>query len=317
MRRIFIISFLLGLFLSSCRPEQTITFGIITDVHQDIMHDAEGRLARFIDETNVMGTDFIIQLGDFCRPYDYNLNFLSLFNNHEGPAYHVIGNHEMDGGFSKDSVMKFFGMENEYYSFDQNGYHFIVLDGNDKNPSPDAASGYSRFIGDEQMIWLKNDLEATDNLCIVFSHQPLRGAFGVENSSEVRRLLDSVNDDAGYQKILASFNGHSHGDSVFTINDIYYIEINSASYEWLGGDYLHESYPKEIHDEYPWISYTAPYDQPLWAIVKISNNGTITIQGKQGNWKGPSPEELGHPGRTDSLQFSSSIKNRILKFATH
>ncbi len=298
----------------SCQIEETITFGIIADVHQDIMHDGEYRLASFIDENNVLQTDFIIQLGDFCRPYEHNSNFLSLFNNHEGNEYHVIGNHEMDGGFTRDSVVRFFGMENSYYSFDQGAFHFVVLDGNDKNPDPEASSGYPRFIGEEQFRWLKNDLESTDKISILFSHQPLRGEFGVENASEIRNLLESINEKSAYRKVIASFNGHSHGDSVFCINDIYYIEVNSASYEWLGGDYLHESYSPDIHNDYPWIAYTAPYRDPLWAIVEISSKGKISITGKESEWQGSSPQELGHPGRADGLLSSPRISSKILSF---
>ena len=305
---------LVSTLLFSCKPEKTVKFGVITDVHQDVMHDAGSRLRMFIDEMNVKETDFIIQLGDFCRPYDYNEEFLSLFNRHEGPEYHVIGNHEMDGGFSRDSVVKFLGMENNYYSYDQNGFHFIVLDGNDKNPDPNGASGYSRYIGQEQFNWLKKDLEATDYQTVIFSHQGLQGVFSVENADEIRALLEDVNRVAGFQKVIASFNGHSHADTVFRINNIYYIEVNSASYEWLGGDYIHESYDKEIHEKYPWISYTAPYVEPLWALVEISSKGKIKISGKKSKWQGPSPKQLGHPGREDLLSSKSTISDTTIYF---
>jgi len=313
MRRVSLV-LIVSVLLFSCEPVKTVKFGVISDVHQDVMHDGVKRLRMFVDEMNVEGADFIIQLGDFCRPYDYNEDFLSIFNNHEGAEYHVIGNHEMDGGFSRDSVVKYFGMENNYYSYDQNGFHFIVLDGNDKNPDPNGASGYSRFIGEEQFEWLRTDLEATENQVVIFSHQGLQGVYPVENDTEVRALLESTNEKAGYQKVIASFNGHSHADTVFRINDIYYIEVNSSSYEWLGGDYIHESYSKEIHEEYPWISYTAPYEKPLWALIEISSKGEIRISGKQSNWVGKSPEKLGHPGRDDLLPSKSTISDTTLYF---
>jgi len=313
MREIVLL-FLVSVLLFSCESEETVRFGVITDIHQDIMHDAVSRLRIFVDEMNAEETDFIIQLGDFCRPYDYNEDFLSLFNNHEGLEYHVIGNHEMDGGFTKDSVVKYLGMENNYYSYDQKGFHFIVLDGNDKNPDPGGASGYARFIGEEQFNWLKSDLESTEKQVVIFSHQGLQGVFAVENADKIRALLENVNETAGYQKVIASFNGHSHSDTVFRINDIYYIEVNSASYEWLGGDYIHESYSKEIHEEYPWISYTSPYEKPLWALVEISSKGEIKITGKKSKWQGPSPKQLGHPGRNDLLPSKSSISDTTLYF---
>ena len=299
---------------SSCESENVVSFGVITDVHQDIMHDAEDRLSRFVEEMNTIQADFIIQLGDFCRPYEHNIDFLNIFNDFGGPRYHVIGNHDMDGGFTRDSVIKYWGMESNYYSFDENGFHFVVLDGNDNNPDPNRASGYARFIGQDQLNWLKEDLESTEYPAFLFSHQPLRGEFGVENANEIRTLLEDINDSSGKQKVIASLNGHSHADTVFRINDIYYIEINSSSYEWLGGDYQHESYSKEVHNDYPYISYTAPYEQALWALVEISSKGEIRITGKESDWKGPSPGEIGYPGRKDGIGSSSRIRDTVLVF---
>ena len=47
-----------------------LRFGLCADVHKDIMHDADSRLKAFIDDAKDKDLDFIIQLGDFCRPYD-------------------------------------------------------------------------------------------------------------------------------------------------------------------------------------------------------------------------------------------------------
>jgi len=55
--------------------------GICADVHRDLMPDNEWRLQTFINSMNGMGdVDFIIQLGDFCRPYDYNIPFMNIWN---------------------------------------------------------------------------------------------------------------------------------------------------------------------------------------------------------------------------------------------
>ncbi len=74
--------------------------------------------------------------------------------------------------------------------------------------------------------------------------------------------------------------------------------VNSASYYWIGGNYRHESYPKEIHDKYPWISYTCPYRDPLFAFITLNpKTGTIAVQGQDSIWIGPSPQALGqNPG---------------------
>ena len=43
-----------------------LNFGIVADVHKDLMPDANARLEKFIDEAIDRKVDFIIQLGDFC-----------------------------------------------------------------------------------------------------------------------------------------------------------------------------------------------------------------------------------------------------------
>ena len=102
-------AFILPLSLSAGAEEKkrNLKFGICADVHKDIMHDADERLKSFIDEAKEKELDFIIQLGDFCRPYDYNRGFMDIWNSYPGKKYHVIGNHDMDGGFSRDQVVDY------------------------------------------------------------------------------------------------------------------------------------------------------------------------------------------------------------------
>ena len=125
----------------SGHDQRTIRFGLCADVHKDVIHDADARLKTFIDRMNREEVDFIVQLGDFCRPYDYNRGFLDIWNQFEGPRYHVLGNHDTDGGFTRKQTLEFWGSKDKYYSFDLDGYHFVVLDGNDKKKQG-AASGY-------------------------------------------------------------------------------------------------------------------------------------------------------------------------------
>lgn len=61
-----------------------LKFGICTDIHKDVIHDADERLQAFIDEAKEKNLDFIIQLGDFCRPYDYNQVFMDIWNSYPG-----------------------------------------------------------------------------------------------------------------------------------------------------------------------------------------------------------------------------------------
>ena len=147
---------------------QEVTFGLCTDVHIPTMHDSEYRMTAFIDAMKKENPDFIIELGDFTIPKPEYQKAYDIWNSFPGDKHHVIGNHEMDGGTTKEKALAYRKMESSYYSFDKNGFHFIVLDGNDKNDP--SKTGYQQLIGPEQLAWLKNDLAQTQFPTILFSH---------------------------------------------------------------------------------------------------------------------------------------------------
>ena len=86
-----------------------------------------------------------------------------------------------------------------------------------------------------QLDWLKETITNTDKYIVLFSHANLHDErYGIQNSKELHKILDDENKRCGYQKIVASFNGHTHIDRNTVIDSINYIDINSASYQWLG-----------------------------------------------------------------------------------
>ena len=270
-----------------------VRFGICADPHKDIMHDADQRLQVFVDRMNRARVDFVIHLGDFRRPYEYNRSFMDVWEGFDGPRHHVLGNHDPDGDFTREQVMAYWGMPSRYYSFDLGGYHFVVLDGNDRKEDPPP--GYPRYIAPDQLAWLREDLNASDAPAFVFSHQSLEDPEGVENGGYVRAALEEANEAAGRRKVVACFSGHHHIDYCTRINGIHYIQINSMSNYWLGGDYLCIRYSEEIDRQYPWVKYTAPYRDSLYGLVALESADTITIEGVDSEFVGPSPWELGYP----------------------
>ncbi|MET2984444.1 metallophosphoesterase [Aureibaculum conchae] len=273
-----------------------IEIGIIADVHQDVMHDGEKRLQAFINVAKKRNPDFIIQMGDFCRPYDYNKPFLNIWNEFLGEKHHVIGNHDMDGGFSRDQVRAYWNMPSNYYSFDKQGVHFIILDGNDQNPKP--WSGYKRYIGKEQQEWLIEDLKKTNKPTVVFSHQSLEleETGGVANFKEIQEIFENANSKAGFKKVMCCLSGHHHTDFMTKINDIYYVQINSASYYWVGGDYKRIRYSTAIDKTHEYIKYTIPYKESLFTFMTIKNS-KIIIESRKTEFVGPGPDDLGMPKR--------------------
>ena len=138
-------------------------------------------------------------------------------------------------------------MNSRFYSFDHKGVHFIVLDGNDIPVG--HQSGYPCYIAADQISWLYENLKQTNAFSIVFVHQSIEREMdgSIKNGSEVRNLLEKVNHQAGFRKVIACFSGHHRRDYVRWINNILYSQINSASYYWIGEDFLEVRYDSNLH----------------------------------------------------------------------
>ena len=312
---------------ASSFPITSLSFGLIADPHKDLMPDADLRLETFMKQVEEKKPDFILQLGDFCFPKNENKGFLNIWNTFSGPSYHVLGNHDMDVS-SKRQTMDYWGMEMPFYSFDKGGFHFIVLDANfmckdGKYIDYDKANFYvddqfRTFVHPDQLEWLKADLDSTQYPSLIFSHQSLFNyKWGIKNRLEIQKIMEAANLKAGWNKVVACFNGHDHIDFCHQLNGIHYIEINSMSYQWLGSAYENKSrYPKAFYDQYPNLGKQAPYKEPLFCFVTISSQGELSIEGTHTSWMAPSPADLGKYPNPLGSRYSTLISDRKLQF-TH
>lgn len=282
---------------------QPVSFAICTDVHKDLIPDADERLSGFIAECNKRKPDFIVQLGDFCTPKAENRVFLEIFNSFRGPAYHVIGNHDMDGGFRKEDTVAYYGMPGRYYSYDQNQFHFVVMDG--------TVGPYPWTPDKEQLSWLKADLAETNLPTIVFIHQPLEDAGSLSNAGEIRAILEQV-DKSGNQKVIACFEGHRHMDYMKVVGSIPYFQINSMSYFWLGSRYVRQPADEEIDKRYPAMKYFSRYQDSLFCFVRISRDGIIEVEGRSSVFMDGTPAGRGYVFNetTPATAITASITDR-------
>ncbi|GAB1452152.1 hypothetical protein MASR2M47_22080 [Draconibacterium sp.] len=306
-----------GFSSSGKKHYSVVKIGMCTDVHLPTMHDSEYRITTFIDAMKKEKPDFIIELGDFGTPEPKYAKYFDIWNSFPGDKYHVIGNHEMDGGTSREKAIEYRDMKSGYYSFEKNGFHFIVLDGNDKK-DPEA-KGYKQFIGPQQVEWLQAELAKTEYPVVIFSHQGLAHyssadeEYGVENYKQMQQILETHNAKNPQKKVLGCFNGHTHYDYAENINGIWYITITSMSYHWLGDNYECVRYSDEVDKNFKWIKYTAPFKEPLFTTVEISTKGTIKIAGKKSEWVGPTPFQIGYPLELKKF-MRPEISKRNLKF---
>ena len=276
--------------------EQTILnplkFGVISDIHCDLTPDAEERLEIFMKHVDVEKPDFLIDLGDFAFAIPQNENFAKRFTSSKSPAYHVLGNHDMDRVDKKDATA-FFGMPSPYYSFDIGGYHCVVFDPNNiysdgkfmdyEKGNYFSFGGSISYVSDDQCDWLESDLRKTTLPTFLFSHQSLlHDSGGIPNRAYVQRILERENERCGFQKILACFNGHHHQDFYRVINGIHYFSINSAAYQW--HDKISGRYPEEMVKKYPHLDNMSLYQDSLFCFVTVEPSGKLSLHGVQSEW---------------------------------
>jgi predicted phosphodiesterase len=246
--------------ISSSRKFEAVKFGIIADIHFDLMHmigDADRRLDAFLQKVETEKPDFIISLGDFVQKIQLpeSKSFAKRFKSVDCPALHVLGNHDVDFATKKEACA-FMEMPASYYSCDVGGYHCVMLDGNyfysDNRFVGYEKGNYSRYgdyIDDEQCEWLISDLKATNLPVFIFSHQSLlHDEWGIPNKAYIQRLLEQENERVGFRKVPACFNGHHHQDFYRIINGIQYFSINSASYFWHDKK-MPGRYPPELQEK--------------------------------------------------------------------
>ena len=246
-RRAFLINGTLMLAAASICPRALVgnqfktklSIGLVTDLHYADKPPAGSRhyresLAKLDAATEQFQKDqisFLVELGDLidaANSVETEQSYLKTINQKFSKIcpnrHYVLGNHCVDT-LKKKEFLEGVGQEKSYYSFDQEGFHFIVLDACFR--SDGVAYERKNFqwtdanIPQAELEWLKEDLKSNDKPVIVFAHQRLdvSNNHGVKNNKEVRSLLESSGN------VIVVFQGHSHQNDLKTIGGIHYCTL--------------------------------------------------------------------------------------------
>ncbi len=289
-----------------------IRFAVFTDFHYDFIHDGDKRLEELIAGLKQEEIDFVVSLGDLCRPFPSNQSIVERLRNSGIPIYFAVGNHDIELSEVKE-LTEFLGIENDWYSFVKDDVKFIILnscyESRDGVFYPHSKELFNRetdiypLIPDIQIEWLKEELRDEQMKYVVVSHHSLVNHFrdrGIVNRMEIRRVLETRN-------VILCMNGHDHGDQYWEINGIPYLTINSASYIWHGTKEIY-SYAPEIHEKYPWLRYIIMYDRPLYAVVTIDEE-TLKVKGMKGGYQTISPKEAGLGNKWNGIRLAAGISD--------
>ncbi|TDE09043.1 metallophosphoesterase family protein [Dyadobacter psychrotolerans] len=291
---------------SQTASHKKLRFGFITDLHHlQFGKNEQARIKSFISSVLKENPDFIVQCGDFCRHTNSD-EIMAEWNRFKGPKYHVLGNHDMDF-CDKATIMKFWNMPKRYYSFDKDGFHFVVMDRNFLKKQDGSLVDYDTsnwgpfawpqrsFTDQAQLDWLRDDLAAAQFAVIVFMHQPVfLSDFYQEtgNADDILKIFDQANLNATRKKtgnkIAAVFMGHDHDDRHGQRNGVHYFIMNSASYVYTnsGAHY---------------------YKDPLYAFITLDPAGILTIEGRSSTYRDQTPDVV-------RARFPTRISNHKVGF---
>ncbi len=152
------------------------------------------------------------------------------------PFFQALGNHDMDyrqgGDETSDRTFKL-NYGPTYYSFNRGKAHYVVLDdvrylGSERN--------YDGYIVQNQLDWLKKDLELVpkDHLIIIGLHIPV--GKGVKNKSELYSLLE------GRQVHIMA--GHTHYNNNYVDGNIYEHVHGTVCGAWWTGPVCGDGAPR-------------------------------------------------------------------------
>jgi predicted phosphodiesterase len=248
----------------------------ITDVHILDKPNAEKSFAKILQEINSMEDkpELIINTGDSIMDANgktreevekrWNVWQSILKSNNKIPVKSVIGNHDewwgpkhlneqykSDKRYGKAWAIEMLNMPARYYSFEQNGWHFIALD------SINKGDGY--HLDEEQTEWLRKELEtipASRPIC-VFNHVPLISVCSFlyytqrEESKNVKFPTWDMHIDNRkikdiffkHKNVKIALSGHIHYIDAVEYLGVKYLCNGAASGNWWGNPIVLDEFP--------------------------------------------------------------------------
>ena len=208
-----------------------------------------------------------------------------------------------------------------YYYADRDDFRIVCIDTNYSfNPNtqewehnytgsygPPTGNTKGNSLGPVQLQWLEEvltDAAYKGKSCIVIGHDSFSGKFRSisPDAARVREIYSTVN---GIREgtVLISINGHIHTDNMAVVGNVLYIDMNTTrngvwrgtGTEHYGAEHTYDyveydeqgnaitSYKRSLN-ELTMGKNTWFFEDPLSAIVKVSQYGTISVEGMKSRW---------------------------------
>ncbi len=258
MRFILGIAAIFILFIG-CRSKSNFEIGIITDCQycycdtkgERFYKESPQRLVEAVDALNKRNLKYTIHLGDFIdRDFNSYDTLIPLWNKLNSKKYYVLGNHDFSVADSlKSEVINKLNIKDRYYSFVQDNWRFIVLDGNDlsfhgalstakkqktdsiyslyKKDSVDYLQKWNGALSNNQLDWVRSELEIAkkkDENVGFYCHFP---ALPFDTSHNLWNRNDLIELISEYTCVKLFFNGHNHEGGYVKKDGVHYLTFKA------------------------------------------------------------------------------------------
>ena len=226
-------------------PERPINNG--SKIERKLIEYAEPILDKLTNKiNNEIKPDLVLNLGDLVEDFNdhdkdiENLKYIwGKFQRINPTFYSCIGNHDLRSMTSRKEVEKIMGYPHSTFSFDKDGLHVVILGTYVNNEMGTAEGGIfkTQFISEEDMNWLREDLDKNQLPCIVCVHfgvaeDDMKGNWWFEscpetallgNRKELKQILKNDNN------VLAVFSGHQHWTKTIIEDKMKYFVVGSMT----------------------------------------------------------------------------------------
>ncbi|WP_397445811.1 metallophosphoesterase [Polaribacter sp. R77954] len=253
-KTIFLLSILISIISCSKEKNKSFKIGIIADCQYcdcEVKWDryykkAPKRLKKAIAELNKDTLSYTIHLGDFIDKKMSSLDsILPTWNQLKSKSYHVLGNHDFEvDSINKEKIISKLNLTNRYYSFVENNWRFIVLDGNDlsfygttsklkaqqtdslfnllKDQNLPYVKKWNGGLSNKQLQWIQQELDAAKEKSEkvgFYCHFPIYpiDQHNIWNRGDFIRLIKP------YKNVKFFFNGHNHAGAYKLVNQVHYL----------------------------------------------------------------------------------------------
>lgn len=190
--------------------------------------------------------DICIYLGDLIEDtnnHDQDLKNLKYIWNElkkiNVPFYAIPGNHDLRCMNFREEVEDIMGYGHSTFSVNIKGYHLVLLGLDVRNDLGTENGGIlkTQFISDDDLEWLKKDLEKNDMPCIIFNHfgiaeDDMAGNWWFESCPENALLANRKKLKDVLKKtdnIIGVFSGHQHWTKKIREGSIDYYVVGSIT----------------------------------------------------------------------------------------